>query len=260
MSYYAFCTTTNAIVHADEPHLFGRQDLICPSCKCTMHYRSVSSNGRAAHFCGKHNPGCNIGAPKKEQTDQYDYFLPKNSIQGVFDIVVDQGVKKPSAGAHTHTNGTHGNSSGKERKRRIDTIRKLYNFFESADPNMVLPEGKRVADVYCCEKTASNYPGAVNGMHLMRAQYNGAKSDFSALFFHYPSKDKKQFAVAVMATDKELLRLVDNRIKKGDYALIFAVFSNRHCHIDSDAQVVPIMALSEENSMENSEPTNRNRY
>ena len=115
---------------------------------------------------------------------------------------------------------------------------------------MILPDGHRVADVYCCEKTADKYPDAVNGLHLMLAQYNGAKSDLSVLFFHYPSTVEKQFSVAVMARDKALLRNIDNRIKKGDYALIFAVFSNRHCYIDSDAQVVPIRATQERNLAE----------
>lgn len=245
MSYYAFCTTTNLVVHADEPHLFGRQDLICPSCKCVMHYRSVSSNGRAAHFCGKHNDGCKLAAAKKEQTDQYDYVLPKNSIQGVLDIVVSQGVKKPAAGSHTHTNVSHNTSSRKERKRRIDTIRKLYNFFESADPNMILPEGVRVADVYCCEKTASNYPGSINGMHLMRAQYNGSDPGTTALFFAFPSLENKQFCIAVWSNEKKILEAVKDTIKKGDYVLIFATFAHKHCTIESEAQVVPIKAIED---------------
>lgn len=53
-----------------------------------MPYRSVSSNGRAAHFCGKHEPWCTISTAKKENPDKYSYVLPENSIQGVFDIVV----------------------------------------------------------------------------------------------------------------------------------------------------------------------------
>ena len=80
MSFYALCETTGKTVYTDEPHLFGRKNLICPSCKCTMHYRSVSSNGRTVHFCGKHEPWCTISTAKKENPDKYSYVLPENSI------------------------------------------------------------------------------------------------------------------------------------------------------------------------------------
>ena len=210
-----------------------------------MRYRSVSSNGRAAHFCGKHEPWCTISTTKKENPDQYSYVLPENSIQGVFDIVVSQGVKRPHTKPHASAAHSSSSSSGKDRKRRIDTIRKLYKLVESADPDMILPDGHRVADVYCCERTADNYPSHVDGLHLMRAQYNGANSDTTALFFAFPSLGNKRFCIAVWSKEKEILEAVKNTIKKGDYVLIFASFSHKHCIIESEAQVVPIQAVED---------------
>lgn len=239
MSYYAFYTTTNMIIRADEPHLFGRQDLICPSCKCIMHYRSVSSNGHAAHFYGTdHADWCDIGVARKYSTDRYDYSMPGNSIQDIFDLVLRQGVKQPALEKSATTKQK--NSSGEEHRKTIHTIRQLFAFCAFSDPRDILPDGKRVMDIYCGASTTFLYNSFVNGLHLMYAQYNGRTRDGSALFFRYPSLEDSQLAIALRAEEQSVLTDISSKLAIGDFALILAEFSHLHCDVLSTAQVVPV--------------------
>lgn len=238
MSFYALCETTGKTVHADEPHLFGRKDLICPSYKHTMFYRSVSSNGHAAHFYSTdHAEWCDIDAATGCNEERYDYSLPGNSIQGVLELVSRQGVKKPSA--HKTVAAKPRRSSGNKHQKIIRTIRQLFAFCELSDPKDVLPDGKRVMDIYCGANTAFLYVSYVNGPHLMYAQYNGKAKDGFALFFRYPSKAETQLTIALRAKEKAVLDDIASRLTIGDFALILAEFSSLHCCVCSAAQVVP---------------------
>lgn len=241
MSFYAI-TATNKHVHANDSYLFGDEDLFCPSCGCKMHYVSAVSNKRAAHFSGKHFSGCDIGSASSDNVDPYHYEFPEDSVQGILDLVISQGVKQPSSNGSTGSK--HGAPTGTERKGTINTIRKLYNFCASADPDTILPDGNRVGDVYLGKQAAVNYgegkKNYVNGLRLMRAQYNGTNDDGTVLFFHYPSKANAALKIAVKSDNKDVLPAVQCTLGWNCYVLIFAVFENRHCDIESPAQVVPI--------------------
>lgn len=244
MSFYA-STANNKYVNAEDFRPFEREELFCPSCGCKMHYVSAVSNRRAAHFSGKHFPECDIGSASSDNVDPYHYELPENSIQGLFDLILRQGVKQPSP--KESTNSKHGAPTGMEHKGTINTIRKLYNFCASADPDTILPDGKRVGDIYFGKRAADEYKknekkredNGIRGLHLMYAQYNG-HNDEGTLFFHCPSKANAILRIAVKSNDKNMLSTVHRSLGRDCYALIFADFKHKHCDIESPAQIVPI--------------------
>lgn len=241
MSFYTV-TADKKPVHATDSYLFEDEDLFCPSCGCKMHYVSAVSNRRAAHFSGKHLSGCDIGIADSSCVDPYHYKFPEDSVQGILDLVIRQGVKQPSSNGSA--NSKHGVPAGTERKGTINTIRQLFNFCVSVDPSTVLPDGNRVKDIYCGRSTTFLYKKFVSRPHLMYAQYNGHTADYSALFFCYPSIEEvgKQngFTIAVRSVRVGTLKTAGGTLSIGDYALILADFKGKHCDIESPAQVVPV--------------------
>ncbi len=238
MSCYAISSITHEYVYANEPHLFGRQDLVCPSCGCAMSYVSPQSNARAAHFRGKHFPGCDIGTASSKDVDPYNYSLAGNSVQGLLDRLLKDGVKKPSS--ENGSSASHGSSTGVVHNKTIKTIRQLFDFCVSVDPKTCLPDGTLVQDIYCGPSTQKGYSQNVFGLHLMYAQYSGSTKNDPALFFGFPSLAEQQLCIAVKSEIPGLLDQIEEQFSKGDYGLIFGVFNRKRCFVTSPTQVVPI--------------------
>lgn len=245
MSYYAESSATGKRIYANEPYLFGRKDLVCPSCGCAMCYVSPVSNARAAHFRGAHLPDCDIGTASSKDVDPYNYSLAGNSVQGLLDRLLKDGVKNTVPG--NNKTSSHESSTGTVHNSTIKTVRQLFNFCASVDPETCLPDGTKVKDIYCGLRTAHIYKDFVKGLHLMYAQYNGATADFSALFFCFPSYNEKRLTIAVYADSTELLRQIAAQFSKGDYGLIFASFDHQHCYVSSLTQIVPIKSNRKKN-------------
>lgn len=205
----------------------------------TFSQNHMIENGHAAHFYStEHEEWCDIGVAKKYSTERYDYSMPGNSIQDIFDLVLRQGVKQPAPEKSATTKQRH--SSGKEHRKTIRTIRQLFAFCAYSDPRDVLPGGKRVMDIYCGANTTFLYNSFVDGLHLMYAQYNGKAKDGSALFFRYPSLEDSQLAIALRAKEQSVLADILSTLAIGDFVLILAEYSHLHCDVCSAAQVVPV--------------------
>ncbi len=238
MSYYAESSATGKRIYANEPYLFGRKDLVCPSCGCAMCYVSPVSNARAAHFRGSHLPGCDIGTASSKDVDPYNYSLAGNSVQGLFDRLLKDGVKKPSS--ENGQSVSNGSSTGVVHNKTIKTVRQLFNFCVSVDPETCLPDGTKVRAMYCGPSTKDTHQYGVYGLHLMYAQYSGSTTHNPAVFFGFPSLAEQKLCIAVKSENEELLRQISEQFSKGDYGLIFGVFDHKRCFVSSLTQVVPI--------------------
>jgi hypothetical protein len=222
-------------------------DFFCPSCRCKMYHKSASSNGRVAHFAGKHAEYCDIGLTSDVDGTVRSYSLSENSLAEFLETLITEGVKVPSSSRRKASTGsvapkTGGETSSTSISKSIKTVRQLFNVLASSLPDDELYPGTKVKDIYCGISTLFLYTKYINGLHLVYAEYTGYSAKSSIMYCSYPSKAGEQIKIYLHFEKEELFKsakkMLMGHIRKP--ILIFASFSNSNCDIVSLTQIVPL--------------------
>lgn len=223
-------------------------DFFCPSCHCGMYYKSASSNGRSAHFAGKHESWCDIGYTSDNDGTIRDYVFTDETLPDFLNKLISDGVKEPSAEEYKQSTKSSASKttitpiSSYETPQNIKTVRQLFNVLSSSLPDDELYSGVKVKDVYCGVNTQFLYTKYVNGLHLVYAEYKGYSSKAPILFCSYPSREEEQIKIYVHFNDDQLFTAAKMQLKGhyGKHILIFASFINNNCNVASLTQIVPL--------------------
>lgn len=199
MATWVYTKTGVVVIATQEPPagVTFDDDFVCPSCQCKMYYKSPSSNGRVAHFAGKHDEWCDFGYTSDSDGNIKDYSFSHTTLEDFFHALKDEGVKQASP----KRKNTVSSSMPKEltdvpAPKQIRTVRQLFNVLSSSLPEDELYPGTKVKDIYCGINTRFLYTRYVNGLHLVYGEYTGCSSKAPILFCSYPSRKNEQMLIS----------------------------------------------------------------
>ena len=213
--------------------------------------KAIHSNLKAAHFAGKHEPGCDEIPENHRPKERIDDFqLKAGDLNDLLAKIISDGVKErgdnnpltSSFGVTASAISFHTDSPKKFNILNVKSIRYLYRLFKNESFNKILYDNVRICDIYCGPSTKHIYTKYVTGLHLVHAQYNWCNDDKRTLYFRFPTIDNTQIKIYAHINDIDLYMtlslLLKNHYRKP--TLIFAVFDGADCNIESPTQVVPL--------------------
>ena len=242
MSFWAKDNTDNKVVinnnalpngyYIDGPYF-------CPSCRRPLNFVSASSNGRRAHFAGHHELWCDIGYSEASGTSSLQLDISDFSLKGLLDDIT-QSVRNTTGGA----GGTGAGTFGRTVNPKINTVRKLFRFCASNDPDTAI-DGVAIKDIYCGMNTRFLYTRYISGLHLVFCDYVRPDTTRHLLRFSYPNAGNSVIDIECHIQDEPLFRECYNLfyLHNRKPTLIFAEFTTHHvvrCEITNINQLIPL--------------------
>lgn len=225
----------------------------CPSCNGEMHFVSAATNGRTAHFSGRHSDDCDIGFTSDAEGGR-NYAFESGSIEDFLDGICEEDLRVPAepAAARVRHEPSAGEPDGgvapgpvEDRAVPIHTVRQLFHFMVNSDPNDIVYGDKRVKDIYCGPATEWLYTKYISGTHLVYCEYNWHDDNYETFYFRFPSKRNTVIKIFAHIKNPAIGGYLQNILgNPGQKVLILAEFESHRttsdCTITSRVQIVPL--------------------
>lgn len=219
----------------------------CPGCSCIFHFRSKSSNGKAAHFyrySPAHDENCWMPTGKSQSGDIQEYDWDNFSAEALLNAL------ETSKDRNSQGIGTAGGGSPGVAKIKPSTLRQLFQICCENSEFTTLPNGLIIRDIICSRKTAYYYTSYCKNIKLIEAKFVRCINRINTLEFSYPYEigevKHQSFSVKVKIKNNELYAILAKTVRKTtspillyakwisfDDGVVFSQITNKH-------QVVPL--------------------
>lgn len=224
MAYYAYTHPDHKGVHRIEARLVTtpeeqNADYFCPGCNARYRFKSLSSNGRAPHFflCNdQHSKDCWVPRSESAGDGNIDAFdLADFTPESLLERIKTHRRTEPESPFSTVSESVLSDESSESAKSvmHVHTLRQLYAICTQNPDSFQFPDGTRIKDIFCGEKTSYLYTQYCSGIKLVEAVPYRFNSQDREIVFHYPRRAKESLLVfsAYFSNDR-LFTLCANRL------------------------------------------------